>query len=74
MDPIISGLAQYGVLGLWTASLLYHKWQMSKELNTRYNELSQRTQRLDDEMLDLLRENNRLLEIGFKEMMSKLDK
>ncbi len=72
MDPIITGLAQYGVLGLWTASLLYAKWQMRKELDTRHADLNARYQKLDDEMLELLRENNKILEIGFREMHNKL--
>ncbi len=28
---IIKGLAQYGVLGLWTASLLFLNWQQRKD-------------------------------------------
>ena len=28
---IIKGLAQYGVLGLWTASLLFMNWQQRKD-------------------------------------------
>ena len=30
-SEIISTLTQYGVLGLWTASLLYMNWQQRKE-------------------------------------------
>jgi len=31
MESIIEGLAQYGPLGLWTASLLWMNWQQRKE-------------------------------------------
>tara|TARA_B100001250_G_C19737560_1_gene761489 strand:+ start:96 stop:371 length:276 start_codon:yes stop_codon:yes gene_type:complete len=31
MDAIIEGLAQYGPLGLWTASLLWMNYQQRKE-------------------------------------------
>lgn len=31
MEEIMAGLAQYGPLGLWTASLLWMNWQMQKE-------------------------------------------
>ncbi len=31
MEAIIEGLAQYGPLGLWTASLLWMNWQQRKE-------------------------------------------
>ena len=31
MEAIIEGLAQYGPLGLWTASLLWMNWQQRKD-------------------------------------------
>jgi hypothetical protein len=31
MEVIIEGLAQYGPLGLWTASLLWMNWQQRKD-------------------------------------------
>ncbi len=31
MEAIIEGLAQYGPIGLWTASLLWMNWQQRKE-------------------------------------------
>ena len=31
MEAIIEGLAQYGPLGLWTASLLWMNWQIRKD-------------------------------------------
>ena len=31
MEEILSALAQYGPLGLWTASLLWMNWQQRKE-------------------------------------------
>ena len=31
MEAIIQGLAQYGPLGLWTASLLWMNWQQRKD-------------------------------------------
>ena len=31
MEPIIEGLAQYGPLGLWTASLLWMNYQQRKD-------------------------------------------
>jgi hypothetical protein len=31
MENLIESLAQYGPLGLWTASLLWNNWQMQKE-------------------------------------------
>ena len=31
MEILIEGLAQYGPLGMWTASLLWMNWQQRKE-------------------------------------------
>ena len=55
MDPLIDKLLQYGVLGLWTASLLYTNHRMRKEFQDRYDQLNERG-------LSLIKENNHLLE------------
>lgn len=38
MESLIELLAQYGPLGLWTASLLWNNWQMQKERLRRDSE------------------------------------
>ena len=58
---LIESLAQYGVLGLWTASLWWTNHQMKKEFQKRYDELNR-------EMLELIKQNKNLLETGLREM------
>lgn len=58
---LIESLAQYGVLGLWTASLWWTNHQMKKEFQKRYDELNK-------EMLELIKQNKNLLETGLREM------
>ena len=58
---LIESLAQYGVLGLWTASLLWTNHQMKKEFQQRYD-------KLNNQMLDLIKQNKTMLETGLREM------
>ena len=51
----MENLLQYGVLGLWTASLLYANSKMRKDFQERYDQLNER-------VVSLLKENNHLLE------------
>ena len=51
----MENLLQYGVLGLWTASLLYANAKMRKDFQERYDQLNER-------VVSLLKENNHLLE------------
>jgi hypothetical protein len=46
MESIIEGLAQYGPLGLWTASLLWMNWQQRKE--NKEDELRSAEARIDE--------------------------
>ena len=55
MDPLLENLLQYGVLGLWTASLLYANTKMRKDFQVRYDQLNEKG-------ISLIRENNHLLE------------
>ena len=64
MEIIFESLAQYGVLGLWTATLLYSYHQTKKNFQERYDEINR-------EMLDILKDNQRLLEDGLREMRDR---
>ena len=61
MEIIFESLAQYGVLGLWTATLLYSYHQTKKNFQERYDNINK-------EMLEILKENQALLENGLREM------
>jgi len=58
---LIESLAQYGVLGLWTASLWWTNHQMKKEFQKRYD-------KLNNQMLELIKQNKTMLETGLREM------
>jgi len=58
---LIEQLAQYGVLGLWTASLWWTNHQMKKEFQQRYD-------KLNGQMLEIIKQNKTMLETGLREM------
>ena len=64
MEFIFEALSQYGVLGLWTASLIYNNHMTKKNFQERYDVINR-------EMLDLLKENQRLIEEGLRSMRDK---
>ena len=64
MEIIIETLTQYGVLGLWTATLLYSYHQTKKNFQERYDGINK-------EMLDILKENQQMLENGLREMRDR---
>ena len=61
MEFIFEALSQYGVLGLWTASLIYNNHMTKKNFQERYDNINK-------EMLEILKENQVLLENGLREM------
>ncbi len=64
MEFLFEALSQYGVLGLWTASLIYNNHMTKKNFQERYDAINR-------EMLDLLKENQRLIEEGLRSMRDK---
>ena len=61
---LIETLAQYGVLGLWTASLWWTNHQMKKEFQERYDNLN-------SQMLEIIKQNKIMLETGLREMRER---
>ena len=62
-------LVEYGILGLWTLSLLLSNHTMRKNLQTRYDDLNKN-------VVDTLKRNYELLQQNredHKEIMEKLD-
>ena len=55
MDPILENLVNYGVLGLWTASLLWNNHITKKNFQSRYDDLN-------DDLKEGVKEIKRLLE------------
>ena len=55
MDSIFEALTSYGVLGLWTASLLWNNHNMKKSFQERYDSLNQN-------VIDVLKDNKKILQ------------
>ena len=63
MEILLESLAQYGPLGLWTASLLYANYQTRKEERI-----------LQDKIIDKLDKQNAMLEKTLDKLDLGLDK
>ena len=62
METIIEVLAQYGPLGLWTASLLWMNWQQRKDQKEEERMASERLQYHQEAIVTSLREQRHMLE------------
>tara|TARA_Y100001938_G_C7990456_1_gene379206 strand:- start:596 stop:871 length:276 start_codon:yes stop_codon:yes gene_type:complete len=62
MEAIIEGLAQYGPLGLWTASLLWMNWQQRKDQKEEERQAQERLQFHQENIVEAMREHRHLLE------------
>ena len=62
MEAIIEGLAQYGPLGLWTASLLWMNWQQRKDQKEEERLAQERLQFHQESIVEALREQKHMLD------------
>ena len=65
----LNGLVEYGILGLWTLSLLLSNHTMRKNFQSRYDDLNKN-------VVDTLKRNYEMLQRNredHKEIMEKLD-
>ena len=65
----LNGLVEYGILGMWTLSLLLSNHTMRKNFQSRYDDLNKN-------VVDVLKKNYELLQQNredHKEIMVKLD-
>jgi|TARA_R100000900_G_scaffold57523_1_gene46701 hypothetical protein len=62
MESIIEGLAQYGPLGLWTASLLWMNWQQRKDMKEEEKAAKEALQYHQEQIVQKLSEQEHLLE------------
>jgi phytoene/squalene synthetase len=67
MEILIESLAQYGPLGLWTASLLYANYQTKKDAK-------EEERLLQDKVIDKLEKQHRMLEKALDKLDIGLDK
>ncbi len=71
MEEILQALAQYGPLGLWTASLLWMNWQMRKDQKVADKEAKEALQYHQENIATALLEQKMLLEKGLEAMREK---
>ena len=62
VEEIISVLAQYGPLGLWTASLLWMNWQQRKDQKEEERLAAERLAYHQENIVEAMREHRHLLE------------
>jgi len=58
----IEGLAQYGPLGLWTASLLFMNWQQRKDQKEDERIAQERLQYHQENIVEAMREQRHMLQ------------
>ena len=72
MEAIIEGLAQYGPLGLWTASLLWMNWQQRKENKEDEDRAAKALQYHQEQIVEKLTEQKHMLEKAIEKIDSGL--
>ena len=68
----VTSLAQYGVLGLWTASLLYTNWQQRKERVLDEEKAAKALQFHQEQIVTRLIEQEHMLERAIEKIDSGL--
>lgn len=68
MEILIEGLAQYGPLGMWTASLLWMNWQQRKENKEDEERAAAALQYHQEQIAESLREQRHLLEKALEKL------
>ena len=64
MEAIIEGLAQYGPLGLWTASLLWMNWQQRKDQKEDEEKAADRLRYYQENIITRLENQEKMLEMA----------
>ena len=73
MESIIDGLAQYGPLGLWTASLLWMNHQQRKEAKEDEKAAKEALAFYQEHIVNALAGHTRMLEKALDKLDSGLD-
>ena len=71
VESILESLAQYGPLGLWTASLLWMNWQMRKDQKQAEREAKEALQYHQEHIANALLEQKLMIEQGLDAMKEK---
>jgi len=73
VEILIEGLAQYGPLGLWTASLLWMNWQQRKDQKEEERLAAERLAYHQENIVEAMREHRHLLEKAIEKIDGGLD-
>ena len=73
MESILQGLAQYGPLGLWTASLLYMNWQQRKDQKEEEKLAAERLAYHQENIVKAMQEQKHMLEKAMEKIDSGLN-
>ena len=66
-------MAQYGPLGMWTASLLWMNWQQRKDQKEEERMASERLQYHQETLFEAMREQKHMLEKALEKLDDGLD-
>lgn len=72
MESLIEGLAQYGPLGLWTASLLWMNYQQRKDQKEEERLAAERLQYHQEQIVTRLTEQEHMLDKAIEKIDSGL--
>jgi len=72
METLIEGLAQYGPLGMWTASLLWMNWQQRKDQKEEERIAAERLAYHQENIVEAMREQRHMLDKAIEKIDSGL--
>ena len=73
METLIEGLAQYGPLGMWTASLLWMNWQQRKDQKEEEKAAQERLQYHQENIVTAMQNQKHMLEKAIEKIDEGLD-
>jgi len=73
METLIEGLAQYGPLGMWTASLLWMNWQQRRDQKEEEKAAQERLQYHQENIVTAMQDQKYMLEKAIEKIDEGLD-
>jgi hypothetical protein len=73
METLIEGLAQYGPLGMWTASLLWMNWQQRRDQKEEEKAAQERLQYHQENIVSAMQDQKHMLEKAIEKIDEGLD-
>ena len=73
METLIEGLAQYGPLGMWTASMLWMNWQQRRDQKEEEKAAQERLQYHQENIVTAMQNQKHMLEKAIEKIDEGLD-